>query len=111
KSMRTLSLRGRLLSGGAALVVSALAFAVLVSVPTTETRSRTPSQAQPAAVPVSVAVVEQRDVALWDEFSGRLEAVERVDVRSRVAGAIKAVHFREGGLGRGGELVTSSAPV
>ena len=95
--MKKLSLRSGLLGGGA-LVASALGLAVLVAVPSSETRSNTPSQAQPAAVPVSVAVVEQRDVALWDEFSGRLEAVERVEVRSRVAGAIKAVHFREGAL-------------
>jgi membrane fusion protein, multidrug efflux system len=108
--MRTLSLRGRLLGGGAALVASALAFAVLVSVPSSETRSSTPSQAQPAAIPVSVAVVEQRDVALWDEFSGRLEAVERVEVRSRVAGAIKAVHFREGALVKEGEPLITIDP-
>jgi len=58
-------------------------------------------------MPVSVAVVEQHDVALWDEFSGRLEAVERVEVRSRVAGAVEAVHFREGALvGQGDRLIT-----
>ena len=34
--------------------------------------------AAPPATPVSVASVEQRDIALWDEFSGRLEAVEGV---------------------------------
>src|SRR5215468_10991949 len=104
--MRKLSFRGRLLGGGAALVAATLG-AVLVSVPSSETRSNTPTQSQPAAVPVSVAVVEQRDVTLWDEFSGRLEAVERVDVRPRVAGAIKAVHFREGALVKeGDELIT-----
>ena len=108
--MTILSLRGRLLGGGAALVASTLAFAVLVSVPSSETRSSTPSQTQPAAVPVSVAVVEQRDVALWDEFSGRLEAVERVEVRSRVAGAIKAVHFREGALVKEGDLLITIDP-
>jgi len=108
--MTTLSLRGRLLSGGAALVATALAFAVLVSVPSSETRSDTPSQTQPAAIPVSVAVVEQRDVALWDEFSGRLEAVERVEVRSRVAGAVKAVHFREGALVKEGDLLITIDP-
>jgi multidrug efflux system membrane fusion protein len=54
------------------------------------------------ATPVSVATVEQRDIALWDEFSGRLEAVERVEVRSRVAGAVQAVHFREGRAGAAG---------
>jgi multidrug efflux system membrane fusion protein len=41
----------------------------------------------PQATPVMVATVQESEVALWDEFSGRLEAVERVDVRSRVAGA------------------------
>src|SRR5215831_8564052 len=108
--MRKLSLRSRLLGGGAALVASALALAVLVSVPSSETRSSTPSQSQPAAIPVSVAVVEQRDVTLWDEFSGRLEAVERVEVRPRVAGAIKAVHFREGALVKEGDLLITIDP-
>jgi multidrug efflux system membrane fusion protein len=107
--MKKLSLRGGLLSGGA-LVAFALGLAVLVSVPSSETRSNTPSQGQPAAVPVSVAVVEQRDVALWDEFSGRLEAVERVEVRSRVAGAIKAVHFREGALVKEGDQLITIDP-
>src|SRR5262245_4471291 len=108
--MTKLSLRGRLLGGGAALIASTLALAVLVSVPSSETRSNTPSQSQPAAIPVSVAVVEQRDVTLWDEFSGRLEAVERVEVRPRVAGAIKAVHFREGALVNEGDLLIAIDP-
>jgi multidrug efflux system membrane fusion protein len=107
--MKKLSLRSGLLGGGA-LVAFGLGLAVLVAVPSSETRSNTPSQAQPAAVPVSVAVVEQRDVALWDEFSGRLEAVERVEVRSRVAGAIKAVHFREGALVKEGEALITIDP-
>ena len=63
-----------------------------------------------AATPVSVATVEQRDVALWDEFSGRLEAVERVEVRSRVAGAVQAVHFREGALVKQGDLLITIDP-
>jgi membrane fusion protein, multidrug efflux system len=64
----------------------------------------------PQATPVSVAIVEQRDVAIWDEFSGRLEAVEHVDVRSRVAGAVQAVHFREGGLVKQGDLLVTIDP-
>jgi multidrug efflux system membrane fusion protein len=55
-------------------------------------------------------VVEQRDVTLWDEFSGRLEAVERVEVRSRVAGAVAAVHFREGALVAEGDLLITIDP-
>jgi multidrug efflux system membrane fusion protein len=59
---------------------------------------------------VSVATVEQRDVSVWDEFSGRLEAVERVEVRSRVAGAVEKVHFREGALVKEGDLLITIDP-
>ena len=52
----------------------------------------------PAAVSASVAVVEARATATSDEFSGRLEAIERVEIRSRVAGAVQEIHFREGAL-------------
>lgn len=66
--------------------------------------------AEPPATPVSVATVVQSDVAAWDEFSGRLEAVERVDIRSRVAGTVQSVHFREGALVKKGELLLTIDP-
>ena len=69
----------------------------------------TQSTAAPAT-PVSVATVVQSDVATWDEFSGRLEAVERVDIRSRVAGTVQAVHFREGALVAKGDLLITIDP-
>src|SRR5688572_16394101 len=64
----------------------------------------------PQAMPVSVATVVQADVATWDEFSGRLEAVDRVDVRARVAGQVQAVHFREGALVKRGDLLVTIDP-
>ena len=72
-----------------------------------------PTAATPAApppTPVMISTVVQADVATWDEFSGRLEAVERVDVRSRVAGAVQAVHFQEGALVRAGDLLVTIDP-
>ncbi len=45
----------------------------------------------PMAPPVSAAPAVSRDVTLYDEFSGRLEAVESVEVRSRVAGTLPAL--------------------
>ena len=66
--------------------------------------------AAPQAMPVPVAVIEPQDVTTWDEFSGRLEAVERVDVRSRVAGAVKSVHFTEGALVKRDELLITIDP-
>jgi multidrug efflux system membrane fusion protein len=66
--------------------------------------------AAPQAVPVSVATVVQSQVASWDEFSGRLEAVERVELRSRAAGTVKAIHFREGALVNVGDLLVTIDP-
>ncbi len=63
-----------------------------------------------AATAVSVATVVADNVATWDEFSGRLEAVERVDIRPRVAGTVQAVHFREGALVRKGDLLLTIDP-
>ena len=70
----------------------------------------TASDSAPPATPVSVAAVAESEVTAWDEFSGRLEAVERVDVRSRVAGAVQAVHFREGALVKKGDLLITIDP-
>jgi len=73
-----------------------------------------PAKATPSpaaqATPVSVATVVQSDVATWNDFSGRLEAVERVDIRSRVAGTVEAVHFREGALVKAGDLLLTIDP-
>lgn len=67
----------------------------------------------PAAMPppaVSVATVEQHQIINWAEFSGRLEAVERVEVRARVAGVIETIHFREGNVVAQGDLLVSIDP-
>jgi membrane fusion protein, multidrug efflux system len=45
---------------------------------------------------VNVAQVIQKKVQLWDEFSGRIEAVDTVELRPRVSGYLSAVHFKEG---------------
>src|SRR3990170_703434 len=92
-----------------ALLGTAAAGAVLAITPSQSIHAE--SGAQPPAAPaVSVAVVEARDTTTWDEFSGRLEAVERVDVRSRVAGAVQEVHFTEGALVKKGQLLVSIDP-
>ncbi|MFG1292940.1 efflux RND transporter periplasmic adaptor subunit [Xanthobacter versatilis] len=104
---RTARLRNRLLLGTVAL---AAVLGTLYGLPQTRAHAEKPAAAAPTAVPVSVATVEPRDARLFETFSGRLEAVERVEVRSRVAGAIKAIHFREGALVREGELLVSIDP-
>jgi multidrug efflux system membrane fusion protein len=103
------NLRRRLLLGAVAIVaVAGVAGTVLAVSGKASSDEGTPKA--PAALPVSVSVVQQRNVALWDEFSGRLEAVERVEVRSRVAGAVQAVHFREGALVKQNDLLVTIDP-
>ncbi len=57
----------------------------------------------PAAPPrVGVALAEQKDIPLETTFTGRVEPVHRVELRSRVGGALDAVLFREGATVRAG---------
>ena len=45
---------------------------------------------------VTAAVPFASRVAQWDEFTGRFEAMQRVEVRPRVSGYIDKVNFRDG---------------
>lgn len=95
--MNTLSFTKRLVAVALGLGVLAGAGAFLW---TGNSRAQADASAAkaPPATPVSVADVKERETAIWDEFSGRLEAIEQVEVRSRVAGAIQEIRFREGAL-------------
>ena len=61
--------------------------------------------AAPAAAPVSASVVLEKQIAEMQEFSGRLEAIERVDIRPRVSGFITVVKFTPGAEVKKGELL------
>lgn len=61
----------------------------------------------PAFPPVGVNVspVLKKAVTEWDEFSGRIEAIESVELRPRVSGYLAGVHFHEGGEVHKGDLL------
>ncbi|MBV6303421.1 efflux RND transporter periplasmic adaptor subunit [Candidimonas humi] len=62
---------------------------------------------QAPAVPVDAAAALGRDITDWHEYSGRLEAVNRVEIRPLVSGTLIAVHFKDGSLvHKGDELFT-----
>jgi RND family efflux transporter MFP subunit len=84
-----------------------LAGPVLISLFAVALASGCAPQAAPApqAPQVSVAQVLQRDVSDWDEFTGRTEAIESVDVRPRVSGYIERVAFEEGSTVKKGDLL------
>jgi membrane fusion protein, multidrug efflux system len=64
-----------------------------------------PAQTAPPAPQVTVATPLASHVAQWDEFTGRFEAVARVEVRPRVSGYITEVHFRDGATVNQGDLL------
>ena len=66
--------------------------------------------AQMPAAQVSVAEVIEQPINEWDEFTGRLEAPESVDVRPRVSGFIDRVAFDEGSLVKKGDLLFQIDP-
>ena len=64
-----------------------------------------PAQAAAGAPPVTVAQPTKRTVTDWDEFTGRFEAVEEVQVRARVGGFVTSVEFRDGAFVNTGDLL------
>jgi RND family efflux transporter MFP subunit len=63
------------------------------------------SQAAVSAPTVAVATPLQRRVSEWDDYVGRFEAMQTVEVRPRVSGQITAVHFTDGAMVRQGQLL------
>jgi RND family efflux transporter MFP subunit len=61
--------------------------------------------AGPPPPPVTVAQPVKRTVTDWDEFTGRFEAIEEVQVRARVGGFVDSVEFKDGAIVHAGDLL------
>src|SRR5580658_6436243 len=73
------------------------ALGLLATLGTLAACSRGETAAAPPAPPqVDVAQVLSRQVTEFAEFTGRFEAVERVEIRPRVSGYIASVNFVQG---------------
>ena len=55
--------------------------------------------------PVTLAPVEQKELVEWEEFTGRVEAVETVELRPRVSGYITETHFQAGAMVKKGDIL------
>lgn len=72
-------------------------------------------QAEPAKAPpaptappppkVVVASPLVREIVEWDEYTGRFQPVDQIDIRARVSGYLESVHFREGQIVEKGDLL------
>src|SRR6059036_2916178 len=66
-----------------------------------------PPEAGPALEKPSVGVAKPivREIVDWDEYTGRLAAVESVDVRARVGGYLDAIEFKDGQIVSKGDVL------
>src|SRR5690606_34732267 len=62
------------------------------------------------AIQVDVATIRYQAITDWHEYSGRLEAVDRVDIRPLVSGTLIQVHFQDGALVQRGDPLFTIDP-
>lgn len=86
------------------LVLAALASLGMLTACDDGTDAQRPGP-QPPAVTVAKPVV--KDIMERDDFTGRFEAVDDVNVRARVTGYLEKIHFTEGSLVREGDLLVT----
>lgn len=78
----------------------------LIALPGCDESSASSEPAPPPPPPeVSVASPLVREVILWDEYTGRVQPVDSVDVRARVGGFLDSIHFTDGQLVNAGDLL------
>jgi membrane fusion protein, multidrug efflux system len=68
------------------------------------------AQQQPSAIPVATVAAELRPITQATEYVGRVEGMERVDIRARVTGFLQQVLFKEGGLVKEGDILYNIEP-
>lgn len=68
------------------------------------------AQQGPPPPVVTIANPVERHITTWDEYWGRFEAVESVDVRARVSGYIDKIHFKDGQIVKAGDLLYTIDP-
>ena len=76
---------------------------VVIALLSNACRPAQPAPAPPPKVTVSKPVL--REIIEWDEYTGRLEATETVEVRARVSGYLQSVHFKDGAIVKKGDLL------
>ncbi len=64
----------------------------------------------PAAPQVEVAEVVNKTIVDWQRYSGRLEAIDRVEIRPLVSGTLTQVHFKDGSIVKKGDLLFTIDP-
>ncbi|WP_347557966.1 efflux RND transporter periplasmic adaptor subunit [Robbsia sp. KACC 23696] len=97
-------------AGALAVVVLALGLAHRLDAPIELTALAHAAPAAPPPPEVDVAPVIARTITDFQRYSGRLQAVDHVDVRPLVSGTIVAVHFKDGAMVKRGDALFTIDP-
>lgn len=98
------------------VIFSSILFAaVLGGITLVQTSRHGPASAQMPGgemppMPVPVITAQEKNVQIWKSFSGRLMAVDYVEVRPQVSGTIQKVHFQDGQIVKTGDVLFTIDP-
>src|SRR6187399_320782 len=84
------------------MVISCLALGLALPLPACSKKSAPTPQ---GPLPVTFVTVDEKEVVEWDEFPGRMEAGESVEIRPRVSGYLTEIHFKAGAVVKKGDLL------
>lgn len=100
--------KNKFLVGITALAILAGGFAIVEF--TSMNGAAAQAEGEMPAMPVPYVTIEEKPVQIWKEFSGRLNAVDYVEIRPQVSGLIQKIHFQDGQIVKKGDLLYSIDP-
>jgi RND family efflux transporter MFP subunit len=68
------------------------------------------AMAAPPPPQVTVSTPMIKEIVEWNEYTGQFQAVEEVEIRSRVSGYLDQIHFRDGQIVNAGDLLFTIDP-
>ena len=101
--------RNKLLLGVMTLAILAGGYTAFQTMNSSGASAQMPGGEMPA-MPVPIIAVEEKPVEIWKEFSGRIMAVEYVEIRPQVTGLIQKIHFKDGQLVKKGDVLYTIDP-
>ena len=107
--MKTLDLNTKKIATNILMLAGFILLLILILSFTNESTEETsePVASEAQAMPVEVATPVFDKITEWDEYTGRFEASDRVDVRARVSGFLDRVNFTDGQHVKKGEVLFS----
>lgn len=83
-------------------ISAALSLSILIAACDQQDQAAAPPPPPPE---VTVAAPLKKDIVEWDEYTGRFEAVNRVDIQARVSGYLEEIGFQDGEIVEAGQTL------